>query len=271
MIWGEIFEDNGDHISHLQFVDDTILFLKPRVDFLLNLKRIFRCFELASGLRINFHKLCLVRIGKGKARETTQWASMLRCNKATLPISYLGFPLGARSCSKSFWDLIIRNIENFLALQKKKFLSKSARLVLIKAVISSIPNYFLSVFKISVNVAQKIEKLKMNFLWGNGVEKRKWHAVKWEEVCKSRVNGGLGVVWIIDKKKKKMLCLQSGFGGLVEKSVLLGKKSFVLNIRFISRLWIGEGITLSLTLLLLKGWEAFILKTITRPPCQVIT
>ena len=52
------------HISHLQFIDDTILFLEPKMEFLLNTKRILTCFELISGLKINFHKSCLVRVWK---------------------------------------------------------------------------------------------------------------------------------------------------------------------------------------------------------------
>ncbi|KAK2635517.1 hypothetical protein Ddye_030309 [Dipteronia dyeriana] len=54
LIGGESF-DNNVHISHLQFADDTILFIKPRIDYLLNVKRVLRCFELASGLKINFY------------------------------------------------------------------------------------------------------------------------------------------------------------------------------------------------------------------------
>ncbi|KAK2650145.1 hypothetical protein Ddye_017634 [Dipteronia dyeriana] len=58
------FGDSSVHISHLQFADDTILFLEPKVEYLRNSMRILRCFELAAGLRINFHKSCVVRVRK---------------------------------------------------------------------------------------------------------------------------------------------------------------------------------------------------------------
>ncbi|KAK2639899.1 hypothetical protein Ddye_027694 [Dipteronia dyeriana] len=64
MLEGESFGGRNIQISHLQFADDTIIFIKPKMDFLLNLKRILRCFELASGLKINFHKSCIVRVCK---------------------------------------------------------------------------------------------------------------------------------------------------------------------------------------------------------------
>ncbi|KAK3199092.1 hypothetical protein Dsin_022507 [Dipteronia sinensis] len=50
MLRGEDFSDNGTHVTHLQFADDTVLFIKPETKFLYNSKRILRCFELISGL-----------------------------------------------------------------------------------------------------------------------------------------------------------------------------------------------------------------------------
>ncbi|KAK2654441.1 hypothetical protein Ddye_014297 [Dipteronia dyeriana] len=51
----------------------------------------------------------------------------------------------------------------------------------------------MSVFKIPVAIAKKIESLQRSFFWGNGIEKRKIHAVKWESLCKARCNEGLGI------------------------------------------------------------------------------
>ena len=76
---------------------------------------------------------------------------------------------------------------------------------MIKSVISTIPTYFLSVFKMPMGVAKKIEKLQMGFLWGDGVIKRKLHAVSWGEVCKRKSKGGLGIGRILDKNKAMMV------------------------------------------------------------------
>ncbi|KAK2662893.1 hypothetical protein Ddye_001467 [Dipteronia dyeriana] len=48
---------------------------------------------MASGLRINFHKSCVVKVGK-KWQMEEDWVMAFRCKKATLPITYLGMPLG---------------------------------------------------------------------------------------------------------------------------------------------------------------------------------
>ncbi|KAK2651969.1 hypothetical protein Ddye_011825 [Dipteronia dyeriana] len=91
--------------------------------------------------------------------------------------------------------------EACLAPWKRRVLSKGGRLVLIKAVILSIPTYYLSVFKISVGIANRIERIQRSFLWGDGVIKRKLHAVGWSEVCKRKGKGGLGIGRILDKNK----------------------------------------------------------------------
>lgn len=59
----------------------------------------------------------------------------------------------------------------------------------------------MSIFKIPVGIARRIEQLQRGFLWGNGVEKRKVHAVKWESVCLSKANGGLGIGRVMVKNK----------------------------------------------------------------------
>ncbi|KAK3219249.1 hypothetical protein Dsin_013219 [Dipteronia sinensis] len=109
------------------------------------------------------------------------WAAALKCKAVSLPFSYLGFPLGARPCSKAFWNTVVEKIEARLAPWKRRFRSKSGKLVLIKSVISSIPIYFMSVFKIPVGIAQRIEKIQKSFLWGDGGVKKKLHAVNWDQ------------------------------------------------------------------------------------------
>ncbi|KAK3197895.1 hypothetical protein Dsin_021310 [Dipteronia sinensis] len=83
---------NDIHITHLQFADDTILFFKPKVEYVHNIRRLLRCFELAAGMKLNCHKSCLVKVGKGGPVEE-DWAALFHCKKAHLPITYLGLPL----------------------------------------------------------------------------------------------------------------------------------------------------------------------------------
>ncbi|XP_015935098.1 uncharacterized mitochondrial protein AtMg01250-like [Arachis duranensis] len=49
-------------LSHLQFADDTILFCPLEEETIKNYRRLLRCFELMSGLSINFDKSSLIPI-----------------------------------------------------------------------------------------------------------------------------------------------------------------------------------------------------------------
>ncbi|KAK2637372.1 hypothetical protein Ddye_032164 [Dipteronia dyeriana] len=174
---GVIFGKDEVHVSYLQFADDTILFLQPNIDHLVSFRRVLRCFKLASGLRINFQKSFVVEVGKNREGKEN-WAGSFRCTKATLPITYLGLKLVGCPGSKIFWTEVLQRLENHLAPWKKSFLNKSGRLVLIKVVMSSIPIYFMSMFKIPVGIAIRVESLQRSFFFGDGGEKRRIHAVK---------------------------------------------------------------------------------------------
>lgn len=50
-------------ITHLQFANDTILFSSTSLEEVLVLKRILRCFELSSRLKINLAKSVVVVVG----------------------------------------------------------------------------------------------------------------------------------------------------------------------------------------------------------------
>ncbi|XP_057755452.1 uncharacterized mitochondrial protein AtMg01250-like [Arachis stenosperma] len=49
-------------LSHLQFADDTILFCPPEEETIKSYQWLLRCFELISGLMINFEKSSLIPI-----------------------------------------------------------------------------------------------------------------------------------------------------------------------------------------------------------------
>lgn len=53
--------------------------------------------------------------------------------------------------------------------------------MLVHASLSSIPLYFVSLFKILVGVARRIEKIMKYFLWFAGGACKRHHLISWEE------------------------------------------------------------------------------------------
>ena len=66
-------------------------------------------------------------------------------------------------------------------------------LAFIKSTPSNLPTYFLSLFPIPAIVANRIEKLQRNFLWGGFGDEPKIHLLKWASVCTPISSGGLGI------------------------------------------------------------------------------
>lgn len=79
-------------VSHLFFVDDALVLSEPDVNALLHLRCILQCFQIVSGLKINMKKTKSVRIGS--RGDEKRLAQVLGCKVTTLPIKYLGIPLG---------------------------------------------------------------------------------------------------------------------------------------------------------------------------------
>lgn len=126
-------------ISHLLFADDTVVFCDANIDQMCHLKCILLCFEAISGLRINLAKSETVNIGTVANIESM--AGILGCRISSLPMKYLGLPLGAPYKSCSIWNAIIEKMEKLVGW-KKLYLSKGSNLTLIKSTLSNLPTYF---------------------------------------------------------------------------------------------------------------------------------
>jgi len=183
-------------VNHLLFADDALIFCGAQAEHIRNLRCTFLCFEAVSGLRINLSKSELVPIGE--VEDVESLAHILGCRIGSLPMTYLGMPLGAPFKSVSIWNGVIEKVERRLASWKKLYLSKSGRVTLIHSTLSSIPTYYLSLFPIPVSVAKKLKRLQREFLWSGLGDETKLHLVNWHRVCTPIKAGGLGVRNVIN-------------------------------------------------------------------------
>ncbi|XP_062085609.1 uncharacterized protein LOC133791706 [Humulus lupulus] len=182
-------KDNVD-VSHLQFFNDTIFFVNDE-ESLVVLLDILKVFSVVSGLSINLQKCQLLGINLNEEIVERQ-AKEIGCEVGQWPIQFLGLPLGDSPRSKGFWEPVISKCANRLD-SWSAFLSRGGRLTLIQSVLSSIPIYYLSLFCIPKSVVGIIEKLMRDFLWEGAEHSGADHLVSWNEFCKSRSHGGLGI------------------------------------------------------------------------------
>ncbi|XP_026378866.1 uncharacterized protein LOC113273346 [Papaver somniferum] len=182
---------NAVKVSHLQFADDTLVFLDDNVDQVRNLKYILLWYQCISGLKTNFSKCNL--FGVGNVQDIEGMAEIMGCSCDCFPTQYLGMPLGDKSNTASKWDRIVEICKARLASWKRKTLSRAGKLTLIKSVLQSIPIYYLSLFMAPSKVIKSIEKVIRDFLWDKSTTFKKHHWVGWRNVCKSLKVGGLDI------------------------------------------------------------------------------
>ena len=91
----------------------------------------------------------------------------------------------------SYWTPIIEMIESIIVAWKAQWLSLSSRVILIKLVLSTIPNYYLLVLKVRPSIIQTIQKMLREFLWiGNMNGEKKVPLVSLEKVAQVKYLGG---------------------------------------------------------------------------------
>eukprot|EP00253_Pinus_taeda_P004859 PITA_04859 len=112
---------------------------------------------------------------------------------ASLPSKYLGAPLLDSAQKNSSWTSLLERLEARLSLWTHRSLNMASRLVLIKAVLQSMPLYLFSILAAPKWVLKAIKKLQRNFLWGSTGLNRKWALVKWEKACLPKKAGGIGL------------------------------------------------------------------------------
>jgi hypothetical protein len=115
----------------------------------------------------------------GSVNNVNALANILGCG-----VSSLSF-IGSFFKAKSILDCVIEKIERHLVGWKMMYLSKGERITLIKSTLSNLLPF-------PTNVANRIEKLHLDFLWG-GLGEFKFHLVSWPKVCFPIYKRGLGV------------------------------------------------------------------------------
>ena len=86
-------------VFHLLFADDTLIFCEADLDHILFLHMILIWFVEVSSLKINLGKSELVPIGV--MHNFDLLLNVLGCKQGTLPMKYLGLPLGAKFKGKT--------------------------------------------------------------------------------------------------------------------------------------------------------------------------
>ena len=119
-------------------------------------------FEVMSCLKTNLNKSEIIPIRP--MANVEEFASKLGCKVGSLTMSYLGLPLGAKHKALGVWDSVEERFRKRLASWKIQYISKGERVTLIRSTLSSLPNYYLSLFRMPQKVCARLEGIQRQFL-----------------------------------------------------------------------------------------------------------
>ncbi|XP_041001677.1 uncharacterized protein LOC121247381 [Juglans microcarpa x Juglans regia] len=110
------------NISHLLFADDTLIFCGAHLGQVQALRALLLCVAVVSGFE---HQPCKVRnSASGACPDVEILATTLGCKISSLPMKYLGLPLGASFKSERIWNDEVERVECRLVAWKRLYLLK---------------------------------------------------------------------------------------------------------------------------------------------------
>ncbi|KAL8103570.1 hypothetical protein AgCh_027952 [Apium graveolens] len=148
-------------ISHLLFADDSYFFFKATTAEANVMKNILIRFEVMSGQSINFNKSTVTFTSNTTGEDRQSVCTLLGVQEVKSP------GMG------------------------EKTLSKGGKVVLLKTSAQVLPNFWMNLFLIPLEICEGIEKKMNAFMWGdvNTGKGIKW--LSWDKMCMSKEGGGL--------------------------------------------------------------------------------
>ncbi|XP_074306120.1 uncharacterized protein LOC141641352 [Silene latifolia] len=153
-------------LANLMFADDVLLFCNGDAKSIMLLLQSYSTFSKATGLKISV------------AKSNAYFRGIPDQLKQDI-LSVSGFAEGK----------LPFKIHGYGA---KKF-SYAGRLVLVKAVLTTLHSYWASLFVLPKGILAKVEATCRNFLWDNCADCHRVPLVAWDTVCRPKVEGGLGI------------------------------------------------------------------------------
>jgi hypothetical protein len=182
-----------DGISHIQYVDDTVIMIDGSDNSITNLKILLYCFEWLSGLKINYHKSEVILFGFNQ-EDKERKANMLNCRLGELPIKYLGIPISNTVLGMGAFQGVLNKMIKRLDPWKGKHMTSGGRLILTNSCLSSLPMYVMGFYSLPKGLHCKMDTIRSSFFWRGADDVFKYHMAKWISICKPKIHGGLGII-----------------------------------------------------------------------------
>ena len=192
LIQGWSWSNYPSSYSHLQFVDDTGLMGIACVKEVVNIRKALDTYLKASGQRINEDKSSIYFFNTPQLIQN-RIARILRFQIGSLPLMYLGVPVFLGAQRRDYWQGILDKFRSKVSHWTHRWLSSAGRVILLKTVVQALPIYRCCIQAPPANFVREFDAISRQFLWAGNLLSSKWSLVKWENVCRPKQVGGLGL------------------------------------------------------------------------------
>jgi hypothetical protein len=182
------------HILHILFADDILILTNANLAEWSIIHSILTSFCFVSGLEINATKSSFLtsNVQESIKLDLSELFGIgfLELEKG---FTYLGYHLKSTRYTIKDWAWLIDKFNKKILNWKHRFLSMGGRYILIKAVLESLPVYWMALAHIPASVLKSLRQLIFSFLWSGCKKNRSFHLSKWEELSKPKSMGGWGL------------------------------------------------------------------------------
>lgn len=156
------------------------------------LVRILETYEELSGQKINTQKSTVTFSAKTPPEVRTRVKATLSIDKKGGIGKYIGLPENFGRKKSDIFASIVDRIRQKSHSWMTRFLFGAGKQIMLKAVLSAMPCYTMSCFKLPLSLCKQIQSLLTRFWWDANPEKRKMCWVAWSVLTLPKHAGGLG-------------------------------------------------------------------------------
>lgn len=180
----------GAQFTCLQYADDIIILAPTYERSLVNIKCLLICFEMTSGLMINFSKSAIFRLGNTSPEDMDKASTILCCLDGQYLMTYMGLPIRSTVLNREDWIPLIDRVEKRLDSWKGNCLSCGGRLVLVNSVLSAMPIHYMSFYILPKWVIQRADRIRRSFFWkGERAAACCFSLIRWSTLCSPKPQG----------------------------------------------------------------------------------
>ncbi|XP_019085342.1 PREDICTED: uncharacterized protein LOC104748447 [Camelina sativa] len=179
-------------VNHLLFADDTMFFCKSNARCCQALTQILAKYEKVSGQCINLTKSTITFSSKTPAEAKVRVKNSLNITQEGGLGNYLGLPENFGRKKRDIFASIVDKVRQRVHSWPGRFLSGAGKQVLLTTVLTALPIYPMSCFKLPVSLCKQIQSVLTRFWWDDKPEVKKMCWVSWESLTQPKYLGGLG-------------------------------------------------------------------------------